>query len=119
MSHGWAVPEQPEQREADRRRRRRYLWAAVGAMVGLAANIAVLVVSLVGPVLAEDTDELAYAGLAVVLLSGLFSLLLLVAGGLLAIAPRLRPFAIGLLIGTSAGLISTNGVCVAILAAYG
>jgi hypothetical protein len=41
---------------------------------------------------------------------------LLLVGGLLATSPRIRPFAIGLLIGVGVGVVVFGGVCVAVLA---
>lgn len=119
MSNEWQVPMHPEQRNAGAQRRRRYWWGIAGGLVGVAGNLILLVLAL-GPAVVQDgSEDLAYAGLGVIILTGVGSLLLLITGGLLTIARRVRPFAVGLLIGTGAGLICTNGVCFAVLVALG
>lgn len=115
----WQVPMPPEQRAANALRRRRYGWGAAGGAVGLLAVAATLLLLVGAAVDQQSPNDIAYAGLGVLFLSGLLTVVLLVTGALLAIARALRPFAVGLLIGTAVGMICTNGVCFAVVASLG
>jgi hypothetical protein len=114
VSDEWKVPMHPEQRAADALRRRKHTWRTVGGLIGFLANAAALVMLAVQWDSDESTQQLT-GGFAVLLLSAGLSLVLLITGGLLCISRRLRPFGVGLLIGTGVGLICTNGVCFTIL----
>jgi hypothetical protein len=62
------------------------------------------------------SGERDYRGLTYAVFALVGTPVLLLVGGLLATSPRIRPFAIGLLIGVGVGVVVFGGVCVAVLA---
>jgi hypothetical protein len=89
----------------------RLRWIGVGA--GVLAYLLFMAADFAN--VARDRGAEDYRGLTYVVLALVGTPLLLLLGGLLTINPRLRPFAIGLLIGVGVGVVAFGGVCVAVI----
>jgi hypothetical protein len=99
-------------------RKRRMRLGIIGAVVGFAVNVLILVVAVVLGGAADGSGADQWIGMQLVLFGGLIlaAPVQIVLGIILAAVHGTRPFGVGFLIGSAVGIIVMAGACFAPLA---